>query len=103
MNFKEHLPWFSPDESVEACELLEEIKDVLVQMSTYGPLRKELRLVLSDKARACSEFLGRANHPKIERALILALETIADKRKMKTGAVLSEAVEEFITKINRSA
>lgn len=103
MSFKEHLPWFSPDESVEACELLEEIKTVLEQMSTYGPLRKELRLLLSDKSRACVEFLARANRPRVERAVILAVETEADRRGVKTSAVLSEAVEAFLTKLNRSA
>lgn len=102
-NFKEYLPWFSPDESVEACELLEEIKTVLEQMSAYGPLRKELRLLLSDKARACAEFLGRANRPQIERAVILALDALAETNKKKTSVLLSEAIEGFISKINRRA
>lgn len=103
MKFKEYLPWFSPDESLEACELLDEIKSMLIQLAAYGPLRKELRLQLADKARLCDDFLQRAQHPRVERAVILAVETEADKRNVKVSAVLSEAVEQFISKLNRSA
>ena len=103
MNAKEYLPWFSPDESVEACELLAEIKTMLQQMAAYGPLRKELRLQLSDKARACEEFLSRADKPSIERAVILAIDAAAEKRKMRSRMLLSEAIEAFISKLNRSA
>lgn len=103
MGFKEHLPWFSPDESVEACELLEEIQKVLEQMSTYGPLRKELRLILADKARGCSEFLGRANRPRMERGLVNAMEEIATRRAVSVTVVWSEMIEAFISKLNRSA
>lgn len=103
MKFKEHLPWFSPDESQEACELLDDIRTVLVQMSTYGPLRKELRAVLSDKARACSEFLGRANQARIERADVLALEAVADSRKVKVSAVLMDVIEAYVSRLNKGA
>lgn len=101
--FKEHLPWFSPDESLEACELLIGLMEVMEKMSQYGTMRKELRLLLSDQARLCTEFLGRANRPRIERADILALEAIAEKRKVKTDAVLSEVIEAYISKINKGA
>jgi len=101
--FKEHMPWFSPDESVEACELFEEIAAMFQHMAEYAPLRKELRLQMADKARTCSEFVQRANRPIIERAVLEAVEVIAEKRKMKSGALLSQIIEEYISRINRSA
>lgn len=98
---EDSLPWFSPDESVEACELLAETAEMLEQMAGYSPLRKELRMQMSDKARACSEFVFRANRPGVDRAVMLAIETIAEKRRVKTADLLLEIVEAWISKVNR--
>jgi hypothetical protein len=102
MSFKEYLPWFSPDESVEAADLLEGIEKLLTDLATYGPIRKELRTKLSDQARACREFLAKANHPVIERATMLAVEDMAAKKKTTTARLLTDAIELYVSNLNRS-
>lgn len=103
VTFKEYLPWFSPDESNEAAELLTDIEELLSDIATYGPIRKEIRVRLSDRARACKEFLAKANHPVIERAVMSSIEDLATKKKTTTAKVLTDAIETFVSNLNRSA
>lgn len=103
MTFKEYLPWFSPDESNEAADLLVDIEELLTDMATYGPVRKEIRVKLADKARACRDFLAKANHPVIERAVMSSIEDLAAKKKTTTAKVLTDAIETFVSNLNRSA
>lgn len=99
----EMLPWLSPDDSVEACELLEEVAKTLEHFAQYSPMRKELRMRLDDRARQCRIFLQRINQPVIDRSVVLAVDEFAERKKMKSRFAFGWIIENFISRINRSA
>lgn len=100
--FKEHLPWLSPDDSVECIELLEETALLLEKFGAFGSMRRELRLQLTEQARKVREFQGRVNQPVIERSIFLAIEELALKWQVRTRAALQTIIESYISKINKA-
>lgn len=97
----EKLPWFSPDESVEAVELLEKIAATLKQMAEYVPVRREIRSQWRTVAQECEIVSGRSGFPYVERSVLMALEAIAEKRKVRMNELLQEAIEDYVSKIAR--
>lgn len=94
-------PWLSPDDSVEALEIMTEVSESLRNTAIYGSLRKQLRDALQRQAGRLDEFVHRANHGVIDPALLLALEALAKDRRSTVNGVIMEALEHFISGINR--
>jgi len=94
-------PWMSPDDTVEAIEILQEVEDFLSNTAMFGSLRKQLRTNLDNKAVMMREFRSRVKQGVIDTSLILAIEDLARKRQVSNGFIIREALEQYISKENR--
>ncbi len=94
-------PWMSPDDTVEALEILQELEEFLNNTAMFGSLRKQLRSTISIKAETVREFRQRTKQGVIDSSLMLAIEDLSRKRKVSVNAVIMEALEEYISAVNR--
>lgn len=94
-------PWFSPNDSVEALELLEMISGKLRALAQFGTMRKALRDSLYQMAIDVDEFVGRNKRGVLDPSIRLALEAMAERQKASVDSLLQDALEAYISRVNR--
>lgn len=94
-------PWLSPQESVEAIELLVEAAEVLLNTARFGSMRKNLRADLERQAGLCQEFARRKNNLVVDESVMLAAEEIALRQNVSLSQVITDALEQYISTLNR--
>lgn len=95
------IPWMSPDDTIEALEILQEVEDFMCNTAMFGSLRKQLRTTLDNKAATVREFRLRTKRGVIDESIVLALEDVARKQKTNVGFVIKDALENYISAFNR--
>lgn len=93
--------WFSPDESVEACEVLTETAERLRNTAEFASMRKELRTELRNAANRIQDFVASAGQPVIDPALLRGMESIAKNNGTSFLIEVLTALERHVTTYNR--
>ena len=94
-------PWFTPDDSVEALEILSDTAEFLRNTAHFSPMRKELRKNLEARAASIEEFSMRTKKPIVDPGLMLALDTMAREKHKDVNRLIMEALEVYISTYNR--
>ena len=96
-------PWLSPDETVEALELMFETMETLRNVAQFGSLRSELRSKLRQQASKLEYFVSCTRHPRVDHSLILAIDEMVEKKKTNGGTIaeIMRAMENHISAYNK--
>lgn len=94
-------PWLTPDETVEALEVMTDSAECMRNVADFASLRKELRSKLIVQAKVLDDFVNFHHRCIIDEALMIGLEAMAESKKSSVIKEMMEALENHVSNYNR--
>ena len=94
-------PWLTPDETMEALEVMTASAECIRSVAEFGSLRKELRAKLKDQAMKLEQFVQMHRREICDESLMLGVAAMAEQKKTGVIHEMMEALENHVSEFNR--